>query len=70
MVQAHAVDGKANAAVRNELAKVFGLRARDFTIVLGEHGRDKQISVSRHSIEVRDRREKLIAVGRGRFEKE
>lgn len=68
-VQAPAVDGKAIAAVRNELAKVFGLRARDFTIVLGEHGRDKRILVSCHSSEVRERYETLIAVGRGRFEK-
>jgi uncharacterized protein (TIGR00251 family) len=35
-VQAPAVDGKANAAVINELAIAFNLRARDFTIVHGD----------------------------------
>ena len=45
-VQAPAVDGKANDAVIKELAKVFDLRARDFTIVHGELGRDKRIMVS------------------------
>ncbi len=35
-VQAPAVDGKANDAVLKELAKAFGLRPRDFTIVFGE----------------------------------
>ena len=44
-VQAPAVDGKANQAVINELANAFDLRARDFTIVFGEHGRDKRIIV-------------------------
>jgi uncharacterized protein len=45
-VQAPAVDGKANDAVVKELAKAFELRARDFTIVHGELGRDKRIMVS------------------------
>lgn len=44
-VQAPAVDGKANDAVRKELAKAFGLRPRDFTIVFGELGRDKRLLV-------------------------
>jgi len=44
-VQAPAVDGKANAAVIRELAKAFDLRARDFTIVYGELGRDKRLLV-------------------------
>ena len=44
-VQAPAVDGKANAAVIKELASAFGVRARDFTIVYGELGRDKRILV-------------------------
>lgn len=42
-VQAPAVDGKANAAVIKELALVFNLRARDFTIVHGELARDKRL---------------------------
>jgi uncharacterized protein (TIGR00251 family) len=44
-VQAPAVDGKANEAVIKELAKAFDCRARDFTIVLGELGRDKRLLV-------------------------
>jgi len=45
-VQAPAVDGKANQAVIKELASALGLRARDFTIVYGELGRDKRILIS------------------------
>ena len=45
-VQAPAVDGKANAAVIKELAKAFDLRARDFTIVHGELGRDKRLLIA------------------------
>ena len=44
-VQAPAVDGKANQAVIRELAAAFNLRARDFTIVFGELGRDKRLIV-------------------------
>ena len=44
-VQAPAVDGKANQAVIKELAKAFDLRARDFTIVYGELGRDKRLLI-------------------------
>jgi uncharacterized protein (TIGR00251 family) len=44
-VQAPAVDGKANEAVIKELAKAFDCRARDFTIVFGELGRDKRFLV-------------------------
>ena len=44
-VQAPAVDGKANQAVIKQLAEAFNLRARDFTIVFGELGRDKRIVV-------------------------
>ncbi len=44
-VQAPAVDGKANQAVIKELASAFNLRARDFTIVYGELGRDKRLLV-------------------------
>ena len=45
-VQAPAVDGKANQAVVKELAHAFDIRARDFTIVFGELGRDKRLLVS------------------------
>jgi uncharacterized protein (TIGR00251 family) len=44
-VQAPAVDGKANQAVIKQLADAFNLRARDFTIVFGELGRDKRLIV-------------------------
>jgi len=44
-VQAPAVDGKANEAVIKELANAFDCRARDFTIVFGELGRDKRLLV-------------------------
>jgi uncharacterized protein (TIGR00251 family) len=44
-VQAPAVDGKANQAVIKQLAEAFDLRARDFTIVYGELGRDKRLLV-------------------------
>ena len=44
-VQAPAVDGKANQAVIKQLAEAFNLRARDFTIVFGELGRDKRIII-------------------------
>ena len=45
-VQAPAVDGKANQAVIKELANAFECRARDFTIVYGELGRDKRLLVT------------------------
>ena len=45
-VQAPAVDGKANSAILNELAKAFDLRPRDFTILTGETSRDKRIQVT------------------------
>ena len=50
-VQAPAVDGKANQAVIKQLADAFNLRARDFTIVFGELGRDKRIIVEGLSLE-------------------
>jgi uncharacterized protein (TIGR00251 family) len=50
-VQAPAVDGKANQAVIKELADAFNLRARDFTIVFGELGRDKRIIIDGLSLE-------------------
>ena len=50
-VQAPAVDGKANQAVIKQLADTFDLRARDFTIVFGELGRDKRLIVDEISDE-------------------
>ncbi len=54
-VQAPAVDGKANQAVIKELANAFDCRARDFTIVYGELGRDKRLLVS-GDIEILEKR--------------
>ncbi len=59
-VQAPAVDGKANAAVIKELANAFNLRARDFTIVYGELGRDKRLLVNDDNQLVQARYEELI----------
>jgi uncharacterized protein (TIGR00251 family) len=58
-VQAPAVDGKANDAVLKELAKAFGLRPRDFTIVFGELGRDKRLVVAGDLVELQKRYEEL-----------
>ena len=58
-VQAPAVDGKANESVVKELAKVFDLRPRDFTIVFGELGRDKRLLVESDSERLQERYEEL-----------
>ncbi|HEX6357838.1 DUF167 domain-containing protein [Actinophytocola sp.] len=44
-VTAPAIEGKANEAVRKALAKAFGVRKQDVTIVTGERGRDKIVEV-------------------------
>ena len=59
-VQAPAVDGKANEAVIKELATAFNLRARDFTIVFGELGRDKRILIDGESEKLQSIYEALI----------
>ena len=58
-VQAPAVDGKANDAVVKELAKAFDCRARDFTIVFGQLGRDKRLLVTGDLITLQKRYEEL-----------
>ena len=58
-VQAPAVDGKANQAVIKELAKAFDIRARDFTIVFGELGRDKRLLVNGDIAALREKYEAL-----------
>ncbi len=60
VVQAPAVDGKANAAVIKELATAFGLRARDFTIVHGELSRDKRLTISNSSVQIASRYNELL----------
>ncbi len=59
-VQAPAVDGKANNAVIKELAAAFNIRARDFTIVFGELGRDKRLLVSGDVKTLQTRLEELM----------
>ena len=59
-VQAPAVDGKANQAVIKELANVFNLRSRDFTIVFGELGRDKRLLVEGDEKTLQARLEELM----------
>ena len=59
-VQAPAVDGKANQAVIKELAIAFDLRARDFTIVFGELGRDKRVLVTGDLHALKNRYEELV----------
>ena len=59
-VQAPAVDGKANQAVIKELASAFGIRARDFTIVYGELGRDKRLLVDGDEKTLQGKLEELI----------
>ena len=59
-VQAPAVDGKANQAVIKELAATFNLRARDFTIVYGELGRDKRLLVDGNEKTLQAKLEELI----------
>jgi uncharacterized protein (TIGR00251 family) len=61
-VQAPAVDGKANQAVIKQLAEAFNLRARDFTIVYGELGRDKRILVSGDEKTLQAKLEELMNV--------
>ena len=58
-VQAPAVDGKANQAVIKELADAFHIRARDFTSVFGELGRDKRLLVSGDLVALTKRYEEL-----------
>jgi len=59
VVQAPAVDGKANAAVVKKLVSAFNLRARDFTIVHGELARDKRLIVKGDEDELVKRLEEL-----------
>ena len=58
-VHAPAVDGKANEAVIKELAKAFDCRARDFTIVFGELGRDKRLLVQGDQVALTQKYEEL-----------
>lgn len=50
-VQAPAVDGKANDAIKKVLAKHFKVKQRDIEIISGEKSRDKKIKVAGAGIE-------------------
>lgn len=58
-VQAPAVDGKANDAVRKELAKAFGVKIRDISIVHGELARDKRLVIDADPVVLQARLEEL-----------
>ncbi len=45
-VQAPAVDGKANKAVTEVLAKHFNVKSRDIEIINGETNRDKTVEIN------------------------
>ena len=49
-VQAPAIDGKANDAVRKVLAEHFKVRSRDIKIIRGETNRDKSIEISNYEV--------------------
>lgn len=45
-VAAPAVEGKANERLRAVVAKAFGVRKADVSVVAGERGRDKVVELS------------------------
>lgn len=53
-VQAPAVGGKANEAVRKVLAAALGVRPRDLVVVKGERARDKLIELTQPAPGVQD----------------
>ena len=61
-VQAPAVDGKANEAVRKEIASAFDLRARDISIVFGELARDKRVQIKGDPEALRQRLTALLGI--------
>jgi uncharacterized protein (TIGR00251 family) len=61
-VQAPAVDGKANQAVIKQLAEAFNVRARDFTIVFGELGRDKRLLIEGDEKTLKAKLEELMDI--------
>lgn len=50
-VTAPAVDGEANAAVIDAIARAFGVRRRAVTLVQGERGRRKTLAIDGASAE-------------------
>jgi hypothetical protein len=60
-VTAPAVEGKANEAVRAALAKAFGVRKGDVSVVAGDRGRDKIVELVRAPEDAQHRLEQLRA---------
>ncbi|MEU5692537.1 DUF167 domain-containing protein [Actinosynnema sp. NPDC020468] len=62
-VAAPAVEGKANEAVRRVLAKAFGVRRQDVSVVAGERGRDKVVRVDPAPADALTTLERLLDAG-------
>lgn len=60
-VAAPAVEGKANEQVRAVLAKAFGVRKADVSLVAGDRGRDKVVELSPTPEDAAERLNKLLA---------
>jgi uncharacterized protein (TIGR00251 family) len=61
-VTAPAVDGRANVAVCAAVAKAFGVRARDVSVVAGGRGRDKVVEVELAPTDAAERLSALLAL--------
>jgi uncharacterized protein (TIGR00251 family) len=57
-VQAPAVDGKANEALRDFLAERLGIPTRDIELVAGEKSRDKTLAIT--GLELEEARARLL----------
>jgi len=62
-VTAPAVEGRANEAVRSALAKAFGIRARDVSVVAGDRGRDKIVELDPAPTDAAERLRALLVQG-------
>jgi uncharacterized protein (TIGR00251 family) len=60
-VTAPAVEGRANEAVRSALAKAFGIRARDVSVVAGDRGRHKIVELDPAPTDAAERLRALLA---------
>ncbi|MFC0108782.1 DUF167 domain-containing protein [Kibdelosporangium aridum] len=59
-VAAPAVEGKANEQLRAVLAKAFGVRKADVSLVAGDRGRDKVVELSPAPPDAAERLNKLL----------
>jgi uncharacterized protein (TIGR00251 family) len=62
-VTAPAIEGRANDAVRSALAKAFGIRARDVSVVAGDRGRDKIVELDPAPPDAAERLRTLLVQG-------